>query len=101
MSEATETQRRAFDEQQRVTSSPEMAERYLRAMFALDVKDIAPRVACPTLVFHSRGDQLIFFEQGRKLAEGTSAEIHADSRVLEAYLGTTSEIAAAEMRATA
>jgi len=66
--EATEAQRQAFDEQQRVTSSPEMAERYLRAMFALDVKDLAPRVACPTLVFHSRGDQLIFFEQGRKLA---------------------------------
>ena len=66
--EATEAQRQAFDEQQRVTSSPEMAERYLRAMFALDVKDLAPRVACPTLVFHGRGDQLIFFEQGRKLA---------------------------------
>lgn len=68
MGEATEAQRQAFDEGQRVTSSPEMAERYLRAMFTLDVKDIAPRVACPTLVFHSRGDQLIFFEQGRKLA---------------------------------
>jgi len=68
MGEATEAQRRAFDERQRVTSSPEMAERYLRAMFALDVKEIAPRVACPTLVFHSRGDQLILFEQGRKLA---------------------------------
>jgi len=68
MGEATEAQRQAFDQQQRVTSSPAMAERYLRAMFALDVKDVAPRVACPTLVFHSRGDQLIFFEQGRKLA---------------------------------
>jgi pimeloyl-ACP methyl ester carboxylesterase/DNA-binding CsgD family transcriptional regulator len=68
MGDATAAQRQAFDERQRVTSSPEMAERYLRAMFALDVKDIAPRVACPALVFHSRGDQLIFFEQGRKLA---------------------------------
>jgi len=68
MGEATEAQRRAFDERQRLTSSPEMAERYLRAMFALDVKELAPRVACPTLLFHSRGDQLIFFEQGRKLA---------------------------------
>jgi len=68
MGEATEAQRQAFDEAQRVTSSPEMAERYLRAMFTLDVKDVAPRVTCPTLVFHSRGDQLIFFEQGRKLA---------------------------------
>jgi pimeloyl-ACP methyl ester carboxylesterase/DNA-binding CsgD family transcriptional regulator len=68
MGEATEAQRQAFDDLQRVTSSPEMAERYLRAMFALDVKAVAPRVACPTLVFHSRGDQLILFEQGRKLA---------------------------------
>jgi pimeloyl-ACP methyl ester carboxylesterase len=68
LGEATEAQRQAFDERQRLTSSPEMAERYLRAMFALDVKDLAPRVSCPTLVFHCRGDQLIFFEQGRKLA---------------------------------
>jgi DNA-binding NarL/FixJ family response regulator len=45
-----------------------VAEKYLRAMFALDVKDIAPRVSCPTIAFHSRDDQLIFFEQGRKLA---------------------------------
>ena len=68
MGAATEEQRQAFEERQRVTSSPEMAERYLRAMFTLDVKDLAPRVACPTLVFHSRDDQLILFEQGRKLA---------------------------------
>jgi pimeloyl-ACP methyl ester carboxylesterase/DNA-binding CsgD family transcriptional regulator len=68
MGEATEAQRQAFDERQRVTSTAEVAERYLRAMFALDVKDLAPRVSCPTLAFHSRGDQLIFFDQGRKLA---------------------------------
>ena len=68
MGEATEAQRLAFDERQRVTSTAEVAEKYLRAMFALDVKDLAPQVACPTIAFHSRGDQLIFFEQGRKLA---------------------------------
>jgi pimeloyl-ACP methyl ester carboxylesterase len=68
MGESTEAQRQAFDERQRVTSSAEVAEKYLRAMFALDVKDLAPRVSCPTIAFHSRGDQLIFFEQGRKLA---------------------------------
>ncbi len=68
MGEATEAQRQAFDERQRATSTPEVAEKYLRAMFALDVKDLAPRVSCPTIVFHSRGDQLIFFDQGRKLA---------------------------------
>ena len=68
MGESTEAQRQAFDERQRVTSTAEVAEKYLRAMFALDVKDLAPRVSCPTMAFHSRGDQLIFFEQGRKLA---------------------------------
>jgi DNA-binding CsgD family transcriptional regulator len=68
MGEATEAQRQAFDERQRLTSTAEVAEKYLRAMFAFDVKDLAPRVSCPAIAFHSRGDQLIFFEQGRKLA---------------------------------
>ncbi len=68
MGEANEAQRRAFDERQRVTSTAQVAEKYLRAMFALDVKDLAPRVSCPTIAFHSRDDQLILFDQGRKLA---------------------------------
>ena len=68
MGDATEGQRQAFDERQRVTATADVAEKYLRAMFALDVKELAPRVSCPTIAFHSRGDQLVFVEQGRKLA---------------------------------
>jgi ABC-type branched-subunit amino acid transport system ATPase component len=45
--------------------------------------------------------QVIVLEQGRKLTEGTATEIHTDSRVLEAYLGMSPEMAAAEMRGAA
>ena len=68
MPEASQDQRQAFDEYQRLTATPEMAARCLRAMFNINVKVAAQQVSCPTLVFHARGDQLINYEQGRKLA---------------------------------
>lgn len=66
--DATQAEWRAFDELQRVTAAPDVAARYLRAMYNMNVKAAAARVRCPTLVLHPTGDELVRFEQGRRLA---------------------------------
>jgi len=66
--DATQTEWRAFDELQRDTATPDVAARFLRAMYNLNVKEAAARVRCPTLVMHPTGDELVRFEQGRRLA---------------------------------
>src|SRR5205085_1463957 len=66
--DATQAQWKAFDELQRDTATPDVAVRQLRAMYAMNVKDAAARVRCPTLVLHSKGEEMVRFEQGRRLA---------------------------------
>lgn len=61
-------QQHEFDDYQRLTATPDMAVQCLRAMYNINVKEEARRVCCPALVFHARGDQLVYFDQGRKLA---------------------------------
>jgi len=68
MPDATAEQRHGFDELQKATASPEMAVRYLRAMFSVNVRELAAQVRCPTLALHVKGDQMVQFEQGRRLA---------------------------------
>jgi pimeloyl-ACP methyl ester carboxylesterase/DNA-binding CsgD family transcriptional regulator len=68
MPTGTADQWRAFDHLQRDTATPDVAVRYLRAMYAMNVKEEATRVRCPTLVLHPRGDQMVDFKQGRRLA---------------------------------
>jgi DNA-binding CsgD family transcriptional regulator len=65
---ATQAQWMAFDEKQRTTATPDVAVRYLRAMYGMNVKGAAARVRCPTLVLHPKDDEMVRFEQGRRLA---------------------------------
>ena len=48
--------------------SAEVAVRLRMATADLDVVDLLPRVQAPTLVLHSRHDNAVPFEEGRRLA---------------------------------
>ena len=40
----------------------------MREVFEIDVREAAPKVQCPTLVFHAKEDPCFPFEEGRLLA---------------------------------
>jgi pimeloyl-ACP methyl ester carboxylesterase/DNA-binding CsgD family transcriptional regulator len=66
--DSTLEQQRWWNELQRATISPANAARFLRAFNEVDVTEEACRVACPTLVTHSKSDVRIPFEEGRRVA---------------------------------
>lgn len=66
--EASPAQWSAFDQLQRETCSPDVAARYLQSLYGINVKAAAQRVRCPALLLHPKGDQMVPFEQGRRLA---------------------------------
>ncbi len=55
-------------ELQRRSASPAAACQLWNAFNALDIRAEAPRVRVPSLVFHVRGDAMVPFEAGRRLA---------------------------------
>lgn len=59
-----------FNELQRRTTSPECAVRYFRTVGEIDVRDLLPQVAAPTLVMHLRDDRMQPIEAGREIAAG-------------------------------
>ncbi len=67
--DGTPEQARWFDDLQRVTTSPEIAERFEWACSQIDVCDLLPQVQAPTLVLHARGDATVPFSAGQRLAE--------------------------------
>jgi pimeloyl-ACP methyl ester carboxylesterase/DNA-binding CsgD family transcriptional regulator len=66
--DATPEQMRSLNDLMRVATTPEGAIKRLRPYLFVDLREMAKKVQCPTLVFHSRGDGRIPFEHGRALA---------------------------------
>lgn len=64
----TPAQQLELEERMQLSMTPELAVAYLRHNYSVDVTDLCPLVRTPTLAFHCRQDQMIHFEQGRKLA---------------------------------
>ena len=68
MPHATVEQQNWFTEMERKSVSSENAARLWRAFHELDVLDLVKYIKNPTMVLHVRGDAMIPFEEGLKLA---------------------------------
>jgi len=68
MPDAAGHQLRWIGELQRRSASPSMACQLWNAFNTFDIRTEAPKVNAPTLVFHVRGDAMVPFEAGRRLA---------------------------------
>jgi pimeloyl-ACP methyl ester carboxylesterase/DNA-binding CsgD family transcriptional regulator len=66
--DASAAQMQAYNDLLRKTTSPEHAVRALQTFWRADLADVIPQVRCPTLIFHARGDSVIQFDEGRKVA---------------------------------
>jgi pimeloyl-ACP methyl ester carboxylesterase len=70
MPDAPAHQLKWIGELQRRSASPAIACQLWNAFNAFDIRTEAPKVTAPTLVFHVRGDAMVPFEAGRRLAAG-------------------------------
>ncbi len=66
----TAEQIRWFNELERVSATPEEAERHMAATAAIDVTDLLPKIRTPTLVLHCQGDLRVPFSCGEEVAAG-------------------------------
>lgn len=66
--EGTVEQIQAFNELQRITSTPENAVRIVQEFNNIDVRALAAQINIPTLIMHARGDLRIPIEEGQLLA---------------------------------
>jgi DNA-binding CsgD family transcriptional regulator len=61
-------QRRWVEERMRCSMTADMAQEHLHLNYSMDVKAECALLQCRTLVMHAEGDQMVGFDQGRKLA---------------------------------
>ena len=66
--DATPEQSRAFNDLMRVSGCTKGGVSVLRALYEIDVRDIAAKVQCPTLVVHPAHNFRVPYEEGRSLA---------------------------------
>ena len=67
---ATDEEAKWWNDLQRMSTSPENAIRLLETFGMIDVEALLPEIGVPALVLHSRGDLVIPFKLGLKLARG-------------------------------
>jgi pimeloyl-ACP methyl ester carboxylesterase/DNA-binding CsgD family transcriptional regulator len=68
--DATEEQLVWLDELMQISATPAMATRLRQAWADEDVTSLLGQVSTPTLVMHARDDQVVPFEEARRLAAG-------------------------------
>jgi len=68
MPDASIEQSQSFADLLRQTTSPATTLAIIRSVLRIDLREVVPKVRCPTLVLHSRGESLIRFEHGREVA---------------------------------
>jgi pimeloyl-ACP methyl ester carboxylesterase/DNA-binding CsgD family transcriptional regulator len=83
---ATDEQMRWFNDLCKITASADMAARIMESRLYVDVTDVLPRVAVPTLVLHARADEAVAPAQGRLLASripgATLVELDSSNHIL-------------------
>jgi len=70
MPDGTLEQLQWFSERQRLSATPDIAEKILFATQTVDVRPLLPQVSVPTLILHCRGDRRVPIEMGQELAAG-------------------------------
>jgi len=66
--EGTSEQLRWFGDLERISATPEIAEKIYTAVTNANVRELLPQIKVPTLILHCRGDRLVPFEMGCELA---------------------------------